>query len=91
MTNLTDQQKRVNEFIDYVEAAGADTVAAILGFQGNLDEPEDLGEDMIYAFECLGDEDQEQALRKLAMTGGQVPFGQWVHPVDAGLKEDDWR
>lgn len=58
-----------DKFIDIVEHAGADTVAGVLGFHANPDAPEDLAEDMLYAFDCLPTAAQEQALRVLAMGG----------------------
>lgn len=66
MSALTDT------FVEECERLGDDCVAAVLGFTGNVDAPEDLGELMLDAFDGLAEADAEQALRKLAMTRGYV-------------------
>jgi len=67
MNKSITTEDQMDAFIDVVDSKGEDAVAAILGFAGDIDAPEDLAELMIDAFSQLPTEDAAQALRKLAM------------------------
>lgn len=62
--------EQVRAFADEMDRLGDQTVAAVLGFTGDIDHPEDLAELMIDAFDGLSEADAEQALLKLAMQRG---------------------